>query len=231
MKDSKYIKLGWWACAALSVYRCFRSHFTWSGREGLCCVTQIHVQWSLWCWHIGTIRLYAHWSTYRNSVNQLKMEAKPFSFAAMCSGVFPSDCFTLESCWMLASAAQPAGKARLGLGPKEGDPPATPQWALASTWRGKTWLEFTENWKFALVRVFKCRGGVMAGGVAGKGVWLGLDQDRGRVVKYWFQGLNCQCFLIKHWHALKEGRMMNIKSLPKRESFRTSEVMLMKTME
>ena len=70
---------------------------------------------------------------HRNSVNQLKMEAKPFSFAAMCSGVFPSDCFTLESCWMLASAAQPAGKARLGLGPKEGDPPATPQWALAST--------------------------------------------------------------------------------------------------
>lgn len=98
------------------------------------------------------------------------MEAKLFSFGPRCNGVFPSDCFKLKSCWMLAATAQAAGKARLGFRPEEGEPHL--QWALASSSRGKTWLEFIENWKFVLMRVFKCRGGVMAGGgvVSGKGV-------------------------------------------------------------
>lgn len=93
------MNLVWRGRTALSVFGCFRCHFTWSGRGDLCCVTEMedgaHVQWSLWHLQIWTIRLYAHWSACRNSVNQWKMEAKPFSFGPMCNGVFPSDCFKL----------------------------------------------------------------------------------------------------------------------------------------
>lgn len=163
------MKLVWQGRTALSVFGCFRCHFTWSGRGALCCVTEMedgaHVQWSLWHLQIWTIRLYAHWSACRNSVNQWKMEAKPFSFGPMCNGVFPFDCFKLV---LLDAGCNSTGCWKGQTGFRAWGRRAPPPVGLSTSWGGKTWLELFENWKFVLMRVFKCRGGVMVGDGGGR---------------------------------------------------------------
>ena len=161
------------AClAGAHCFVCFRMfqmsfHLEWEGGSVLC--------YSDGRWSTRTVksvtfadlnyRLYAHWSACRNSVNQWKMEAKPFSFGPMCNGVFPFDCFKLV---LLDAGCNSTGCWKGQTGFRAWGRRAPPPVGLSMSWGGKTWLEFIENWKFVLMRVFKCRGGVMVGDGGGR---------------------------------------------------------------